>query len=82
MQSFPIYRKFHNGREFMKLNSTGILIKVNMIRGNNFTIGHTDNQFMLQDFHDPELSMESNRDEFEKAYGQAQYLLTKANIEQ
>lgn len=82
MEGYPIYRKFQNGKEFMKLNSNGILLKVNMARGNNFTITHTENQFMIEDFHNPELSMESTRDEFEKAYGHAQFLLSKANCEQ
>lgn len=82
MEKYPIYRKFMNGKEFMKLNSSGILLKVNMVRDNNFLITHTVNQFMVNDFNNPEISMESNRDEFEKAYGHAQYLLTKANQEQ
>jgi len=80
--TFPIYRKFLNGREFMKLNSDGKLIKVKLIRDNSWAIALTENSLMVADFHNTELSTESSRDEFEKAYGQAQYLLTKANCEQ
>lgn len=82
MDKQPKYRKFKNGKEFMKLSSGGILIKVNLIRKEDFTLTHTKNQFMIQDFHNPELSMESNRDEFEKAYGQAWFQLSKTNCEQ
>jgi hypothetical protein len=82
-QKYPIYRKFQNGKQFMKLNSNGVLVTVYMIRGNSFSISHADNnQWLNQDFHNPELSMDSSRDEFEKAYGEAQFLLTKANNEQ
>lgn len=80
---YPVYRKFRNGKEFMKLNSTGTLIKVFMVRENTFSITHLHNNlWAIQDFNNLELSMESTRDEFEKAYGQAQFLLTKANNEQ
>lgn len=79
---YPIYRKYKNGKEFMKLNSSGVLIKVNLIRIEDFIVTHTRNIYMIQDFHNPELSMESNRDEFEKAYGKAQYQLCKTNCEQ
>lgn len=78
----PIYRKFKNGKEFMKLNSNGILIKVNMVRENNFSIIHTSNSFMVGDFNNPHVSTESSRDEFEMAYGRAQFLLSKTNCEQ
>jgi hypothetical protein len=79
---YPIYRKFKNGKEFMKLNSDGILIQVLLLREKTVRITCTDNRMHIEDFHNPEVSVESSRDEFEKTYGQAQYLLTKANIEQ
>ncbi len=82
MEKQPIYRKFKNGKEFMKLSSNGMLIKVYLLRENDFTLTHTKNQFMIQDFHNTEISMESNRDEFEKAYGQAWFQLSKTNCEQ
>jgi hypothetical protein len=66
----------------MKLNSDEVLLKVNMVRENTFTITHTDSEWSKTDFYNPDISLESNRDEFEKAYGKAQYLLTKANQEQ
>jgi hypothetical protein len=67
----------------MKLNSDGKMIKVLFVRENSFNIMHSDsNRFMKEDFNNPELSVESNRNEFEKAYGQAQYQLCKSNCEQ
>jgi hypothetical protein len=59
------------------------MIKVLFVRENSFNIMHSDsNKLMIDDFNNPELSVESNRDEFEQAFGHAQYLLTKANCEQ
>ena len=67
----------------MKLNSNGILIKVYLVRENTFSITHLHNNvWAIQDFNNTDLSVDSTRDEFEKAYGQAQFLLTKANNEQ
>lgn len=82
MDKYPIYRKFKNGKEFMKLNSTGILLSVYCCRENHFTIIHTDSQDMIENFHNPANSDVITRDEFEKAYGRAQFILSKANCEQ
>jgi hypothetical protein len=82
MEKYPIYRKYKNGKEFMKLNSNGILIKVNIVRENTFTITHTDGEWSKTDFYNPDISAESNRNEFEIHYCRAQYLMAKANCEQ
>ena len=83
---YPIYRKYKNEKEFMKLNSNGnlIIVKQSPFRNTDlsFAIVHSDNPLITRDFFQIGVSVESNRDEFEKAYGRAQYLLTKANIEQ
>lgn len=64
------------------MNSNGMLVTVYQCRENHFSIICTDNKDIVEDFRNPLNSDESNRDEFEKVYGYAQYLLTKANIEQ
>lgn len=79
---YPIYKKSKNGKEFMKLNSDGFMIKVYFLKDNRFTIVHTDNKITVSEMHDLDLTDESTRDEWEKAYGQAQYLLCKSNCEQ
>ena len=70
----------------MKLNSNGsvIIVKRSPYRnhGYNFAIVHSDNPLVMADFDNPGLSTESNRDEFEQAYGQAQFQLAKTNCEQ
>jgi hypothetical protein len=81
MEKYPIYRKVKKVEQFMKLNSNGILIKVNMVNGNNFNVAHTNNRIMIQDFHDPGLSVESNQDEFDSVFYHVQTLLKKANCE-
>lgn len=79
---YPVYRKFKNGKEFMKLNRDGMLIKVNLVRVKTYSIILTDNSLFVHDFYNSEISTESNRHEFEKAYGQAQFQLCKTNCEQ
>jgi hypothetical protein len=85
-RTHPLYRKRKNGKEFMKLNSNGacIIIKLSPFRANgqSFAIVHSDNPRMIKDFDEPENSTESNRDEFEKVYGNAQFHLCKTNCEQ
>lgn len=70
----------------MKLNSNGtcIIVKKSPYRktGLSFAIVHSDNPFTVEPYQDPQLSDESNRDEFEKAYGAAQFQLAKTNVEQ
>lgn len=47
----------------------------------NFTIQHSVTAKVFNELFDDGF-VDATRDEFEKAYGQAQYLLTRANNEQ
>ncbi len=80
MDTYPIYRKFQNGREFLKITSPDKMISVLLLgidRG--CRIQTSNNKLMIHDAFDPRVSMESNVKEFEKAYLEAMWYLNKAN---
>jgi hypothetical protein len=80
-KNYPIYRKFHNGKEFHKINSENEAVSI--LVNKNFTrILLTKNAMVIGDAMDETLSAEITRDEFEKVYGMAQYQLSKANCAQ
>lgn len=79
MKTYPIYRKYQNGMEFHKLISDTEMISVYKARY-GYRIMISTNGMIRQDVVSDEVAMPSNRDEFEKAYGEAQRAFTQANI--
>jgi non-canonical (house-cleaning) NTP pyrophosphatase len=75
---YPIYRKFQNGHEFHKVVSDTQFVSVSRHK-KGFRILITENAMMRNDVFDESVSMESNRNEFEKVFGEAMWALNKAN---
>lgn len=78
---YPIYRKFKNGREFHKVISEThyISVWIQPKHGQNiYRIVMGFNAWTLGEILGDDLSQASNRDEFEKAYGEAQHQFQKA----
>lgn len=85
---FPIYRKYciggkHIGGRYGKLNSDGssIIVGIALMNQNNFSIKHSIEPTVFNEFYDDGF-IDCTRDEFEKAYGRAQFQLSKTNVEQ
>lgn len=79
---YPIYRKFQNGCQFHKITASDCVISVHRAKYtplNSYQIIVTANSMIINDCFDPEISMESNADEFEKVYNEAMWRLNKAN---
>lgn len=79
---YPLYRKLKNADIFMKLNSNGVLIKVLLINGSDFSIIHTKSDLIVNVFQNIDFTIDITRDDFEKVYGHAQFQLAKTNCEQ
>jgi hypothetical protein len=77
-KSYPIYRKFKNGKEFRKVNSENESISV-IVSKNYTTITHSNNSLRVADALDDQISEPSTRDEWEKVYGETQWKHAKAN---
>lgn len=63
------YRKFRSGKEFMKLQDGSLVSVMNM--KSVVRILKTNNKYLLHDFRDESLTVESNKDEFSKAMSEA-----------
>lgn len=81
MLSYPIYRKYHNGKEFRKINSDKESIAIQVYK-NYSTIVHSQNSLRVADALDESISTACTRDEWEKVYGETLWKLTKANVVQ
>lgn len=69
------YRKYQNGKEFMKLRE-GVLLSV--LHGpDDVRIICSSNKYLIQDFRDDRISMESNSKEFAQAMSEALFQISK-----
>jgi len=78
METYPIYRKFQNGREFHKISAPDKMISV-LKTPKSYRIICTENKMQLDDAVNPDVSMPATADEFEKMYHEAMWQLNKAN---
>jgi hypothetical protein len=76
---YPGYRKFQNGKEFVKISGPKKMISV-LKTPHSYRIICTENNMQLQDAFNPDISMPATADEFEKMYHEAIWHVNKANI--